>query len=53
MSNFFLKQGRANLKASEAHLYPDLPWVPPPGIWVVEWIWNLVDWDAIKVGKVY
>ena len=30
MSNFCLKQGRS-LKASEAQLYPDFPWVPPPG----------------------
>ena len=29
MSNFCLKQGRS-LKASEAQLYPDFPWVPPP-----------------------
>ena len=31
MSNFYLKQGRG-LKASAAHLYPNFPWVYPPGL---------------------
>ena len=51
MSNFCLKQGRG-LKASAAHLYPNFPTVPS-GIWVVEWIWSLVVWDAIKGGEVH
>ena len=31
MSIFCLKQGQV-LKASAAHLYPNFPWAPPPGI---------------------